>query len=254
MEIDDKKSLSAEPERVDFNETITRLELRAKRSKRKVVIITFLLFFSVVSSLIVVVINVFDLPNKYSPSISSQLRSAIVNPNGGGKSTLEDMLLVRIQSLLMSLTTLEQNWSSEADSAVTKKIQEHATYTQKEIESGIQNLEKVVKAKSIMQQPKDNTSVITSTIGSAVFSLGAVAFVILLIQIAVTFMKYHTRLAELYDAQADALRASNGDSELAYKFIQHFSPNEVEMGKTPTTLYEKALNTVAQVAKNRKGL
>ena len=86
-------------------------------------------------------------------------------------------------------------------------------------------------------------------LSTGIFSLGAVAFVILLIQIAVTFMRYHTRLAELYEAQADALRASDGNSDRAYKFMEQFSPNAIELGKMPTTIYEKALDTIKEVSK-----
>jgi len=100
-----------------------------------------------------------------------------------------------------------------------------------------------------VQAGSPDTSRISAAIESAVFSLGAVAFVVLLIQIAVSFMRYHTRLAELYEAQADALRASGGVTNRAYAFIDHFSPNAIELGRAPTTLYEKALETVKEVAK-----
>jgi len=96
------------------------------------------------------------------------------------------------------------------------------------------------------QVAQPDYSPIVSTIA---FSAGAVAFVILAIQIAVLFMRYYAQLAELYDAQAGALEASGGDVEIAIKFMESFSPKTVVLGKAPTTLYEKALDTISDVAK-----
>ena len=81
------------------------------------------------------------------------------------------------------------------------------------------------------------------------FSFGAVGFVILLIQISVQFMRYYARPAELYLAQADALRALGGDPSVAFEFIQHFSPASVELGKALASVYEKALETISSVYK-----
>ena len=83
------------------------------------------------------------------------------------------------------------------------------------------------------------------------FSIGAVAFVLFLIQIAVQFMRYYAKLSELYSAQAEALRASDGDVEVAYNFIQHFSPTSVDIGSAPTTVYEKALDVVSNIARSK---
>lgn len=91
-----------------------------------------------------------------------------------------------------------------------------------------------------------------SIISSLLLSFGVLAFVILMIQTAVTFMRYYARLAELYDAQADALEASEGDPETAYHFIEKFSPLGVEFGKLPTTLYEKSFDTIIEIAKSKK--
>ncbi len=86
---------------------------------------------------------------------------------------------------------------------------------------------------------------------SFLIGAGAISFGILFIQIALNFMRYYARLAELYDAQADALLASRGDADKAYVLLQQFSPNAIEMGKTPTTLYEKALEAITEVAKSK---
>lgn len=93
------------------------------------------------------------------------------------------------------------------------------------------------------------TAGIADSLSTIAFSFGAVGFVILLIQISVQFMRYYARLAKLYLAQADALRASNGDPAVAFEFIQHFSPASVELGKAPASVYEKALETISSVYK-----
>ena len=87
------------------------------------------------------------------------------------------------------------------------------------------------------------------TRGGAVF--GAVGILILLIQVFVSTTRYHARLADLYKAQAIALGASGGDVDTAKALLERLSPLQVDFGKTPTSLYEKALDTVSQVAKTR---
>lgn len=74
---------------------------------------------------------------------------------------------------------------------------------------------------------------------------------ILLIQVFVSTTRYHARLADLYKAQAIALGASGGDVDTAKALLERLSPLQVDFGKTPTSLYEKALDTVSQVAKTR---
>ena len=61
-------------------------------------------------------------------------------------------------------------------------------------------------------------------------------------------MRYYARLAEFYDAQADALLASGNHSHLAIDFLDRFSPTVIDFGKTPMSIYEKALDTVGKVA------
>ncbi|WP_417382907.1 transposase [Gimesia sp.] len=47
-------------------------------------------------------------------------------------------------------------------------------------------------------------------------------------------------------AQADALRASGGNLHAAYGFMEHFSPNIIDMGKMPASFYEKAPDAIAK--------
>lgn len=120
-----------------------------------------------------------------------------------------------------------------------------------ELKEALDDLERAVKIEA-QRRPDPISSQLTSITSTVVFSVGAMVFVYLLIQIAIMFIRYHTRLAELYDAQADALRAAGGDAALAYGFLQHFSPNSIELGATPTTLYEKALDAVKEIATAKK--
>ncbi len=77
---------------------------------------------------------------------------------------------------------------------------------------------------------------------------GAIGIAILLVQIFVNSMRYYARLAEFYDAQADALLASGGDPAIAGEFMEKFSPLSIDFGKTPSSIYEKALDTIGNVA------
>ena len=77
---------------------------------------------------------------------------------------------------------------------------------------------------------------------------GAIGIAILLVQIFVSSMRYYARLAELYEAQADALLASDGDHVIAAEFLERLSPLGVDFGKAPTSLYEKALDAIGKAA------
>ncbi len=81
---------------------------------------------------------------------------------------------------------------------------------------------------------------------------GAIGIAILLVQIFVNAMRYYARLAEFYDAQADALLASAGNPYIATIFIDKFSPTSIDFGKTPVSIYEKALDTIKSVGMPRR--
>ncbi|MBB6317320.1 hypothetical protein [Paraburkholderia tropica] len=110
--------------------------------------------------------------------------------------------------------------------------------------------ERAEKAEA-MEKPQPSRAEFAPIVSTLAFSAGAVAFVILAIQIAVMFMRYYAQLAELYDGQAAALEASNGDVGVAIRFMESFSPNAVILGKSPTTLYEKSLDIISNLAKSK---
>lgn len=80
------------------------------------------------------------------------------------------------------------------------------------------------------------------------FSLSVIGIVILAIQISVMFIRYYSQLAEEYDSQALALMMSSGDPELAIKFANTFNAQKIHIGKTPQSVYEKALDTISKMA------
>ncbi|MBL4907534.1 MAG: hypothetical protein JKX94_08790, partial [Sneathiella sp.] len=98
---------------------------------------------------------------------------------------------------------------------------------------------------------RDNNSGVSPqaliTRGGAIF--GAVGVLILLVQIFVNSTRYHARLADLYLAQANALRASNGNLAAAELLLKELTPLSVDFGKAPTSIYEKAIEAVRDVAK-----
>ena len=79
---------------------------------------------------------------------------------------------------------------------------------------------------------------------------GSVGILILLVQIFVNSTRYHARLADLFASQANALRASNGSLLAAESLLEKLSPLPVDFGKTPKSVYEKAIEAVRDVAKS----
>lgn len=231
---------------VDFSHAIASLENRASSARRSVRYLTVSLFTFIAIVFSIVIYNVFGVSN----ATSVVLGEAFYSFNDEGKSKSYSQIFNERASYLFDQLRIVESFDQpkNGSSVVSPEMTDASKYIQEEISLGLKNLESVERIMNMRESPKDNTPVITSTISSAIFSLGGVAFVVMLIQIMVSFMRYHSRLAELYDAQADALRASNGNAELAYKFFEHFSPNSVELGKVPTTLYEKALDTIKEVA------
>lgn len=90
----------------------------------------------------------------------------------------------------------------------------------------------------------------TDAISSMAFTFGAIAISILLFQTGVSFIRYYSQLAELYDSQASALLAANDDPDKFVSFFQILSPSSVTFGKTPLSMYEKAFDALA-VARDR---
>lgn len=228
--------INEEPNKVDFKDTIERLELRAKRSRRRVIVLGTMLFLS-----IILVTSVLISTITYTSSFG------ISSFQSNSRESIESPFVRRVKDLMEDLNGPDDNWRKKEK--FVKPDEETSKKIKAELEESLVSLERVLKIADYGKTDKPKESVWAPILSTGIFSLGAVAFVILFIQISVTFMRFHTRLAELYEAQADALRASDGDSDRAYKFMEQFSPNSIDLGKIPTTIYEKALDTIKDVAK-----
>ncbi|KAI3590364.1 hypothetical protein D9X30_4597 (plasmid) [Cupriavidus sp. U2] len=115
-----------------------------------------------------------------------------------------------------------------------------------EIAELLEMYERASKVKAL-ERPSKADGNYTSIITTLAFSAGAITLVLLAISISVMFMRYYAQLAELYEAQAMALEASDGDPSLAVHLIKHFSPAGVALGKAPTSLYEKSVEAIASL-------
>jgi len=134
-----------------------------------------------------------------------------------------------------------------ADSEVMDKITSTDRIKKSRADLLVQ-LQQSRKADAAARQAATDT---TSTITRSVATAGAIGIAIMLIQIFVNAMRYYARLAETYSAQADALRASGGNPALAIALIDSLSPDKIDFGKTPSSLYEKAFDAIGSVAKSR---
>ncbi|UCR85462.1 hypothetical protein [Pseudomonas chlororaphis] len=100
-------------------------------------------------------------------------------------------------------------------------------------------------AKQVLAQEKQMDW--TASVSSMAFTFGAIAISILLFQTGVSFIRYYSQLAELYDSQASALLASNNDPERFVKFSEMLSPSAVTFGKPPLSVYERAFDAIAAI-------
>ncbi|ENJ7188375.1 hypothetical protein AB1740_004199 [Vibrio fluvialis] len=205
------------PTKMDFNDSIEALEIRAKRARKTMLMI---------GAILVLVIQILVM------FIFYQYQDREFSISFSGKS-LSGTLEARGTQLAEQLLNMEQD--SVSDEKAEAKLKE--------------TISLINELKSASKPVTESSSGLAVSLSTIAFSFGAVGFVILLIQIAVQFMRYYARLAELYHAQADALRASGGNPIVAFKFIEHFSPSSIDIGKSPTSVYEKALETISTVAK-----
>jgi hypothetical protein len=228
---------------VPYAATIERLETRAKAARRRVKIVGLIMF----SGIYLVAIGMFFWITR--DSAGTQITWLAAHST---RDQIEVPFVRHVVAIKEQLAPFQIKKYGETP-ALPKVQAEEVARMNRELKIALDDLERAVKIADTNRTPATAESKIVPVISTVVFSLGAVTLLVLLIQIAVMFMRYYTRIAELYDAQADALRASGGDPKLAYGFLDHFSPNNIEIGKTPSTLYEKALDTVREALKQRSG-
>ena len=82
-------------------------------------------------------------------------------------------------------------------------------------------------------------SFLMNIIGDTVLRFGSVLLAIYLIQILVTFTRYHFRVASHLDASADALKLSAGDLETFEKVSKIVNPLDIEFGASPSAPLDK---------------
>nr|WP_203723324.1 hypothetical protein [Citrobacter freundii] len=145
--------------------------------------------------------------------------------------------------------------TEQSDGQFENKLDEGIAISKQQKDEAINNVAKLVdlsvKLGAIANgrpiNQTDNT--LSNTISTLALSAGAVAFVLYILQIAVSFIRYYSRLAELYDSQKTALLASDGNVDIATTLMDILSNDHISLGKEPSTLYAKALDTISEVAK-----
>lgn len=248
----------------DFNKSIVSLRQRAALARKRALYVGVLIFSLVLYAFTYIAYSYIqktkspfeDFTKKTSKIDAKESKpywriQRDYLPNSVFDNRIEQVLS---QSLGRSTDNLD-SWLFTSDRDNKPAIT--AEYDPKVLESNLapllSGLERYSKAMQNMKKEKvvDNKIDYVSIIPAFFLSIGAVAFTFLLIQTAFTFIRYFVRLAELYDAQADALEASDGDPKVAYTFIEKFSPMGVEFGKLPVNVYEKSFNAVLEIAKSK---
>jgi hypothetical protein len=244
-------------QRFDLGRTARNLKIRADRA-RKLTYSMGIIVLAVVSTFASIMFyltrpnqppqNVTLTFNKDSQTAELQGTAA---PTGTTVPIFEDFEAPLTQRIAQLVARMNGPETSSTDKPFTPPSNSEATEIERHIDVALAQLK---QAKEINRPPAPedaNRQSWTSFVSTIVLSIGAVAFVLYLLSIAVMFMRYYARLAELYDAQCDALNAADGDSEIAIKFMEHFSPSSVDIGKAPSTLYGKVLDTIQTVAKGK---
>ncbi|MDY8137580.1 hypothetical protein [Aquimarina sp. 2201CG5-10] len=229
---------------IDFTKTIDNLESRSRKSRNSSRIIFLMLVLTVLTFSYLFIGVVSGLFTEIRMPIESIRYSQKDRPPTFNEATKYPVLR-QLEYINSSINNhLSGELVSKSKDSVVNNLRQDLSETLKIY----QNVNDVWKAEN---KKEEDSSELVNAIRTSIFSLGIVAFAVLLIQIMIMFIRYYSRLSELYASQATALIASNGDSKLAQSFLNNLSPNALEIGKTPVSLYEKALDTVKEVAKNK---
>jgi len=185
--------------------------------------------------------------------------------NINSELSLRGNAMRRIDTLEKEQTSLESKltFDREQETQTQKSLsaaQQQGAIIKREYETAKATLETKTNEQTVKQgelsEAKEDLRIaqkraadITSQITRGAATAGAIGILILLIQNFSLAIRYYSRLAEIYHSQANALIASGGDVDDAYEFIEKLSPLNVEWGKTPASLYEKAISSLADVAK-----
>lgn len=230
--------------KLDFTSTIARLEQRAIGARKRARWAGYLLVLGVYG---IIGTLTYNLLRNDSVRYSSYLSFT----KAESRQTIEGPFARRVAHTMRLLIGPDNPNESEKVKFVPPSESERKEL-RSELKEALADLEKAVQIADIGKKSEAPSSDIVPIVSTVVFSVGAIGILILMIQISVMFIRYHLRLGELYDAQADALRASAGDAALAYALLQHLSPNAIEVGKQPATLYEKAFDAIQAVANAKR--
>ncbi|MBN3756057.1 hypothetical protein G3N95_24155 [Paraburkholderia sp. Tr-20389] len=252
-----KPDQSSEPAEVDFSLAIQKLRIRAKHSRRSLSVVAFIVTMVITFSASFIFLRLTH------ASASEEMEKAQLNMEAAmyryqeKEEPLSPRLLIlpRIESLLHQIypePILKYDRAGKIVSNTPSPLlpPQDANARVNDINQLVTIYEKLQKA-SPADKRETSEKDYAPVIATIAFSAGAVAFVILAIQISVMFMRYYAQLAELYEAQAVALEASGGNVQTAIKFMESFSPNTIQLGRAPITLFEKSLEAVTEVAKSK---
>jgi hypothetical protein len=225
---------------------ITNLRSRAKRAKRKLIWIVALLVFGIVGVAAVDYAEVRAYSAQVELSKFAELRRSISLPTYGFGRLPPTDLQGKLSALLDEQIGHFNVRGDKAQIALPPRYDE----LDRDIDKTIEQYAKAVDAATNKATLSTNWE---SLLKALVIDIGAISFGVLFIQNALSFMRYYAQLAELYEAQADALVAAEGDQDRAAKFLEQFSPS-VQFGITPATVYEKALEVIKETAAAAKAV
>ncbi|UCQ40466.1 hypothetical protein DCF38_13185 [Edwardsiella piscicida] len=215
---------------VQYNDLIANLSYRAKLARKTKAIIGLLMMIMVMFIFTFLLFRVTGTINKTSPLDAYLLSSkAFSNSDVGGV----------VNAINRKLDGVKNEGGSSEEEIISKINALTDIYVR------IMG----VSEKKLLNN-HGNTDNLINSISTIALSIGAVSFVLYIMQIAISFIRYYSRLAELYDSQRTALIAANGDILMAKEFIEAFSSESVSLGKEPVTLYSKSLDVISEVVKS----
>ncbi|PDO83389.1 hypothetical protein BK796_20675 [Kosakonia pseudosacchari] len=143
-----------------------------------------------------------------------------------------------------------------SDTLFAEKEPQKDTSNQSDKKLAVTEYQKLIERSTNSAMEALKGSIITNTVAkaitSAVLTLTIVCMGIYTIKITLMFIRYYAQLSARYESQATAFMAANGDIDKTIKLIEALSANEIRMGATPESIYEKALDTVTKALAIKK--
>ncbi|HGM5338223.1 TPA: hypothetical protein ACKP2J_002664 [Serratia marcescens] len=223
-----------------FEAAISELRSRAKNAKNmsRIVFIIFVLLSG--SAFLIVFSNVIASTN-VMPSVANEMGKALAN------------LYDASEKIAGSITPV-QSFSDDTELSETEGHRQNVETTgekrgirHRDGEHGMWETLKMIGplggAAFLVDEYIDYSKgkAVTGSIVTVIYSMLSTFILIYLMQVTLTFTRYYAQLAELYESQAFALIASNGDVAVAVEIIKNFSSRDIPLGKFPASMYEKLL-------------